>query len=203
MPERLTGLVGILLAAGRGTRFGGDKLLAALPTGEPMALAAARHLRHGLAPGVPVLAVLRPEQATLGSLLAAEGVQPVFSAEARAGMGRALAAGVGASPRAAGWVVALADMPALRPASIAAVAAALEGGASLAAPVHAGQRGHPVGFAAPWGEALAGLAGDKGARDLLAAAGDRLVPLPTDDPGVLFDVDTPRDLLSLSAAAYP
>jgi molybdenum cofactor cytidylyltransferase len=197
---RAAPLVGILLAAGRGTRFGSDKLVARLPGGEALALAAARHLQEGLGDGAGLLAVLRPEQAELGERLAEAGYELVVSEEARAGMGRSLALAVTASPDAGGWLVALADMPAIRPQIIAQVAAALGPGASIAAPFHAGRRGHPVGFAATWRDALMRLDGDIGARDLLRQAGDTLLRIETDDPGVLLDVDTRDDLAILRDA---
>jgi molybdenum cofactor cytidylyltransferase len=193
-------LAGILLAAGRASRFGADKLLAPLPSGEPLALAAARHLWQGLGPDSRLLAVLRPEQAELGERLAAAGFELVVSDETRAGMGRSLALAVAASPDAGGWLVALADMPAIRPETIARVAAALGAGASIAAPFHAGRRGHPVGFAASWRDALMRLDGDIGARDLLRGAGDALLGIETDDPGVLLDIDTRDDLAILRDA---
>ncbi|UCE32671.1 MAG: NTP transferase domain-containing protein, partial [Burkholderiales bacterium] len=62
----------------------------------------------------------------------------------------------------------------------------------IAAPTHAGQRGHPVAFGATHLAALARLAGDQGARALLQAHPVTLVP--TDDPGTIRDVDTPGDL---------
>lgn len=194
--------VGILLAAGRASRFGADKLLAPLQSGELVAVAAARHLRQGLGdggdPSGRLLAVLRPEQAELCEQLAAAGYELVVSDEARAGMGRSLALAVAASPDAGGWLVALADMPAIRPRTITQVAATLAAGASIAAPFHAGRRGHPVGFAASWRGALTRLDGDIGARDLLREAGDTLVRIETDDGGVLLDVDTPGDLARLN-----
>jgi molybdenum cofactor cytidylyltransferase len=51
-----------------------------------------------------------------------------------------------------------------------------------------------VGFAAVWRTELAALAGDRGARDILAARGAELVLLPTEDAGVLRDVDRVGDL---------
>jgi molybdenum cofactor cytidylyltransferase len=190
-------LVGILLAAGRSTRFGSDKLLAPLPAGEPIALAAARHLRDGLlATGAStrLVAVVRPEQAKLAQLLATSGYELAVCATAHLGMGHSIAAGVAATLDAAGWVIALADMPAIRPASIARVATALQAGADAAAPFHAGRRGHPVGFAASRGEALLALTGDSGARALLADTGLALARVDTDDRGVLIDIDTRADL---------
>jgi hypothetical protein len=82
---------------------------------------------------------------------------------------------------------------------IAAVAAALANGASLVAPAHGGRRGHPVGFAARWRADLLGLRGDEGARQILAAHADELVLLPTDDTGVLRDVDRVADLAAQAA----
>ena len=62
-------IVGILLAAGRGTRFGSDKRLYPLSDGTPMAVAAARNLRPACD---RLIAVLRPDSETLAGLLAAE-----------------------------------------------------------------------------------------------------------------------------------
>ncbi|MEJ2577126.1 MAG: NTP transferase domain-containing protein, partial [Gammaproteobacteria bacterium] len=64
----------------------------------------------------------------------------------------------------------------------------------LVAPRCDGRRGHPVGFSARWGAALAGLSGDQGARELLARYPDRLQLVDTDDRGVLADIDHPSDM---------
>ena len=185
------GIVGLLLAAGEGRRFGSDKLLHPLADGTPMAVASARTLRRACPRSI---AILRPEQTVLAGLLAAEGLELVTCAEASAGMGHSLAAGVAASRDAAGWLVALADMPFLQAATLQRVAEALAGGAALVAPVHRGLRGHPVAFAPRWRDELLALGGDAGARAILAGHRDLLCKLETDDPGVLRDVDTPADL---------
>jgi len=187
-------IVGLLLAAGQGRRFGGDKLLQALADGTPVAVAAARALKAACADSI---AVLRPEQDALALLLEAEGLRVVRCAAARAGMGHSLAAGVAASGDADGWVVALADMPRIRVATLRAVADAIAGAAPLAAPAYAGQRGHPVGFAARWRDALLALEGDEGARAILRQSASLLEIVETDDLGVLQDVDTPADLAAL------
>lgn len=143
-------IVGILLAAGRGSRFGSDKLLHPLADGTPMAVAAAASLLQACG---RVIAVLRP-----------------------------------------GWLVALADMPFIAPASHHAVATNLRAGASLAASEFAGRRGHPVGFAGKWRDQLAQLGGDQGGKSILDAHAQGLVLCRVDDPGVLCDIDRPEDL---------
>ena len=58
------------------------------------------------------------------------------------------------------------------------------------------QAGHPVGFRREYREALQGLAGDTGAREIVMRArsqGD-VLDLSLDDAGVIFDIDTLEDL---------
>jgi molybdenum cofactor cytidylyltransferase len=133
----------------------------------------------------------------LAAALGAVGLRIVEHGGADGGIGTSLAAGVAAAPDAAGWLIALGDMPWVQPETISALTQALARGASLVAPLHAGRRGHPVGFAALWRDQLLNLKGDQGARDLIAAQAGQLLLLPTEDPGVLLDVDTPADFPSL------
>jgi molybdenum cofactor cytidylyltransferase len=150
---------------------------------------------RGLAAGVDrAVAVVRPGDDRLPPLLEAAGLRVVVNERAADGMGSSLACGVAAAPDAAGWVIALADMPFIRADTVSAVARALGSGAVVAAPSHAGRRGHPVGFAAAFRRELEALSGDRGARSLLARHADRLTLVPSDDPGVLRDVDRRQDL---------
>jgi len=184
-------VVGVLLAGGASTRFGSDKLLHPLADGTPIAVASLRNLRAALP---RIVAVVRPGADALAHLLCEDGAEVAVCDRADDGMGRTLAHAVGASRDATGWVVALADMPFIRPDTIRRVAARLEAGAALVAPRYAGERGHPVGFAARFGAALGELTGDAGARDLLRAESGALELIDCDDPGVVHDVDTPADL---------
>ena len=177
----------LLLAAGRGRRFGSDKLLHPVAGGIPLALAAARNLQAAL-PGA--LAVVNGENPELMALLEEAGLRTTVCPHAAQGMGASLAWGVAQTRNADGWLIALADMPWVRPDTILAVAGAVAGGLDIAAPVFQGKRGHPVAFGREHGGELAGLAGDEGARHLLAAHAARLLRLDCDDPGVIRDVDT-------------
>jgi len=182
--------VALLLAAGRGRRFGADKRWQVVD-GVPMALASARAV---LAAVPRVVAVVRAEDSALAGALAELGCHPVTCPDADRGMGLSLAAGVQASIDAAGWLVALADMPWVQPATHAAVLGALTAGASVARACHGGRAGHPVGFDRRWRDALLALDGDEGARRIVQRAGPALVHCEVGDPGCLRDVDRPMDL---------
>lgn len=190
-------IVGIVLAAGVGLRYDPSgarlKLLEPSPAGahvgQPIAVAATRSVRSAVS---QVIAVVRPAvtepQRRLHALLTAEGCHLAVCERADDGMGASLACGVRAAADAAGWIVALADMPAVEPATIAAVAAALRNGADAAAPFYQGRRGHPVGFSRACFAELAALGADHGARSVLQAHPP--VRIEVDDPGCLFDIDT-------------
>jgi molybdenum cofactor cytidylyltransferase len=182
-------IVGILLAAGSATRFGGEKLRAALPDGTPIGVAALALLASAVD---AVVAVVRPHDDVLATAFATRGARVTRCPEAAMGMGVSLAWGIRAAPVAAGWLVALADMPWVQPATVRGVADALRRGVPLAAPSRLGQRGHPVGFGADFYAELSALSGDEGARPILAR--HRVALIDTEDGGVLRDVDTQQDL---------
>ena len=182
---------GILLAAGASRRFGSDKLLHPLAGQEPIAVAALGKLRAA----VPhVIAVVRPGVPLLENRLSEAGATVVLCADADEGMGTSLATAVSVSGAADGWIVALADMPYIRPDTIAKIAAALAAGAPIVAPTYRGERGHPVGFSAQFRGALQALRGDEGARLLLKQYAALVRLIEVDDPGVCRDIDTPDDL---------
>ena len=107
------------------------------------------------------------------------------------GMGDSIAAGVRATAQAGGWLVLPGDLPLVQPASLRAVAEALQR-ASLVLPLYRGIRGHPVGFAAEHGPALQALRGAQGAAAIVRAA--KPLQLELDDEGIVTDIDTVDDL---------
>jgi molybdenum cofactor cytidylyltransferase len=189
-------VVGLLLAGGSAQRFGDNKLLQRLPDGELIVVASARALMAGTD---RCIALIRPGQPQLAQALAGLEVDIIEVANAQEGMGSTLASGIQDTRNAAGWLVALGDMPCLKTETVRAVANAIREGADIVAPFHDGRRGHPVGFAARWGDALGALRGDAGARDILREHANEIVRVPVDDPGCLLDIDTPADLLALKA----
>lgn len=141
------------------------------------------------------MAVVRPNAGETAAALAEEGCEVAICESAAEGMGASLAWAVRCAGQAPGYLVALADMPFIRPSSIAAVRDALAGGAALAAPYFRARRGHPVGIAGRFAPELVALRGDEGAKGLLAAHAAELVKVPLGDPGVIRDIDIPADLV--------
>ena len=181
----------VLLAAGAGSRFGGEKLLHPLDDGVAIAAHAARNL---VAAGLEVIAVVRWGDFPLYNMLEEEGCQVTMFQGAARGMGASLAHGVAQARGADGWVIALADMPRIAPDTIKKVIAALAEGASIVAPVRKGERGHPVGFGAQLRDELLALDGDQGARAVIERHREAVKLIECDDPGIVLDIDRKTDL---------
>ena len=191
----------IVLAAGRGSRFGGPQHKLEQPFDGSTVLGAT--LRHAIETQLPVVVVTTAALVPLvAGLLATRDILVLSAGEAARGMGCSIAAGVVERSGAPGWIVLPGDMPLLRPDTMLAVATALEQHPVVYAQ-HRGRRGHPVAFAAELYSELILLDGDDGARRVLARYPSH--GLEVDDPGVLLDVDTPSDLdlLKASIVALP
>ena len=188
-------IIGILLAAGSSKRFGSDKLMQTMADGQPVAVHACRSLLAGTD---QVLAVVRPGSGVLADRLRAEGAHVRICTDAEQGMGTSLAFGISASPEAAGWLIALADMPYIDPATINKIAESVRGGALIAAPSWQGRRGHPVGFSYALREPLIRLSGDIGAKSVIQSHREQLHVIECEDSGSVRDIDRPDDLIQLN-----
>jgi molybdenum cofactor cytidylyltransferase len=190
----------IVLAAGLGSRYtgAGHKLEQLLdePGGAGAGAAAVLSLtlRHAVESRLPLLVVTTAELAPLAQTeVAARDVLviPKAAPQRGRGMGDSIAAGVSARADSPGWLLLPADMPRVKPATLQAVAQALQGHA-VAFAQHQGRRGHPVAFSPELYSELSALTGDEGARRLVARYPSHAVDV--DDPGVLIDIDTSEDL---------
>jgi len=184
-------IVGILLAAGSASRFGGGKLLAPLEDGTSLGV---RSLMNLLACVNSVVAVVRPGDQALARAFSDHGAELTVCPYAANGMGQSLAWAIRATPLAKAWVIALADMPWIEIATTQRIADALARGAELVAASHQGVRGHPVGFSRRYYGELAALSGDEGAKSLVRGHERELQLIETDDAGISRDVDTRADL---------
>jgi molybdenum cofactor cytidylyltransferase len=184
----------IVLAAGAGSRFGGPTHKLSQRLGHSSVLGST--LRNALDTRMPVVVVTTELLSDAARrLVAARDVVVLPAADSAAaeplGMGYSIATGVAARPDASGWLVLPGDMPLVRASTLLAVARSLDQHAVAFAQFR-GRRGHPVGFAAELYSELVTLAGDEGARRLVARYPAQGVEV--DDDGVLIDVDTEEDL---------
>lgn len=193
MHDDVPRLTGILLAAGKGTRFdpagARSKLLQPLPDGAAVVVAAARNLLAALP---DVLAVIRPDSDALALELKAVGCRITRCPNAEQGLAASLVHALAQASQAQGWVIALGDMPYVQPATMRALAAAIAQGAQIAVPTNRARRGNPVAFGRAYLPDLLRLHGDEGARHLLKTM--PVVEIATDDPGIFQDIDTWADL---------
>ncbi len=183
-----------ILAAGRGTRFGGGKVLAELG-GVPIVR---RAVDAALASGLrPVVTVVGPGFGTIERVLPA-GVDVVTAPAARLGIAHSLRALIRTLE---GWrqvgavCVGLGDQPYVGADAYRRLRDAFDAGADLAVATYGGQRQNPVLIGrAHWPSALT-LRGDVGARALM----DRVpvVDVECDGTGRPDDVDTLADLARL------
>jgi molybdenum cofactor cytidylyltransferase len=195
-------VAGLILAAGRGTRFGAAPKLLAEFRGKPLvrhvaeaALASAAH------PVVVVTGHRAPEvEAALAGLPLALARNPDFAD----GLSTSLKRGFAALPaEAAAAIVLLGDMPLVDAALIdRLIRRWSEARPAALVPVSGGRRGNPVVLSAVLAPEIARLAGDAGAGPLLRGRGD-VVEEPVHAPGVLHDVDTPDALAGLRGERAP
>ena len=187
----------VVLAAGRSSRFGVGHHKLAQSLGETTVLAQtlgnaiATHLRTVVVTIAAFVDVARSSVAARDVVVLPEVGSDGGS---QLGMGASIAAGVGASPDSSGWLMLPGDMPMIRPATVLAVASALDHHPVAYAQFRA-RRGHPVGFAAELYPELTALSGDEGARRIVARY--PAFPVELDDAGILVDIDTEGDLEAL------
>jgi CTP:molybdopterin cytidylyltransferase MocA len=185
---------GVLLAAGAGTRLGGDVPKPLVPfRGRPLLEWPLAALRDGGAERVLVV--------TGAARFAVPGAEVVHCAGWAEGVTASLRAGLAAAAAggAEAVVIALADQPLLDARAVARVLAAR-------APVQAdavratydGTPNHPTVLESALFGAVARLRGDTGARPLLADPATRVKLVACDGLGSPADADTPAALAALA-----
>ncbi len=190
----------IILAGGRGRRFDhsgkSDKLLATVG-GVP----ALGHVISNLKTMVDdVLVVTRPEgnSAAICNIADLFGADSAICSDADSGMGHTLAWGTSQAvakydPQA--MIVSLGDMPFVLGTTVHALMRHIKNAEDIAVPKFQERIGNPVAFGSAHFAALGQLAGDRGARQLIASLHPTEVSV--DDPGIFEDIDTPDDLNAL------
>lgn len=193
----------LILAAGPGSRFGGDKLLAPM-AGRPLVrhvidtVATAR--QDGVLAGA--VAVVAAADGPLRDVFRQQGIEVTENDAPKAGLARSLQLGLAALARpgrevpVGAAVVLLGDQPGVRPATIAALVDAWRTGPCVIIrpryAAHPGDPGHPVVLDRSAWTLAEELEGDTGLGVILRAR-PGLVSL-IDVPGANPDIDTPADL---------
>ena len=176
----------VLLAAGRGSRFGRDKLNERFRDRPLWTWAAEAAEIAGFAQKY----IVRAKPAASGLR---DGWIEVINSAATRGMGTSIAAGVEAAQNCSRIIVALADMPLVEPAHLARLA--LESGTVFTC-YGDGKSGCPAAFPQEVFTQLRSLAGNAGAKSLPLADVSIIRPA---NPSSLTDVDTPQDLAGISS----
>lgn len=184
----------LLLAAGVSRRFGSDKRQALLPGGLSLLETSITAIQ---ASGLPLQVCVAAADEMLARALLGRGIETRVCLRAGEGMGATLAEGVAGLPAWDAILVALADMPLIRPASYSQVAACASRD-RICVPRRDGKRGHPVAFGAAFRDELAQCDGDHGARWVIDRHPQAIHWLDLDDPGIFLDIDTEAALRALS-----
>jgi nicotine blue oxidoreductase len=163
----VTSVVGVLLAAGAGERFGGPKALARDEDGTSWLLRSVQALR----PCSEIVVVLGAEAERAAALLPMS-VSRIRADDWSEGMGASLRAGLAALERTTheSALVSLVDLPDVGADVVARLAATATGTGDLARAAYDGVPGHPVLIGRDhWRGVIGSATGDRGARDYLAA----------------------------------
>jgi molybdenum cofactor cytidylyltransferase len=179
--------IGVVLAAGGSTRFGGDKLLFRY-RGKPLVWWAAEALRRG---GLEVYLVAARREVAQA---AGEVYGVIYNPWWRLGLSTSVKAAAVALLDKKCIVWMLGDMPCVKPSTVAAVAGRCKGG--LVVPTYRGARGNPVASCRDVYPKVFELEGDVGLRALFGKV--PLEAVEVEDPGILIDVDAQDDLKKLN-----
>ncbi len=183
----------VVLAAGTSSRLGQPKQLLDLG-GEPV-------LNHvlraaAMAPLGGTVLVLGHEARTIGSAVGDFGQIPIFNADFAEGQSTSLKAGIAALPSSAtAALILLGDQPLVTPALIGQVIDRfIEGGRTdrFVQTRYGDIPAPPVLISRDWFDAVGGISGDQGARELLRDHHDRVDFVESDDDRPL-DIDTLDD----------
>jgi xanthine dehydrogenase accessory factor len=181
----------ILLAAGRSSRYPGNKLLVPL-RGRPLVL----HTLEALAscPFDELLVVLGHDAQVIRPLLEGYPCRWVLNPDYESGMSGSIRAGLKAlHSESAGVLICLGDMPLLRPAALHRLCQAFRSNPErITAPLAAGRQANPVIIPRCYWPEIETLRGDVGCKGIIERHPREITYVPLPMLGVLQDADTPE-----------
>jgi CTP:molybdopterin cytidylyltransferase MocA len=184
-------IVGIVLAAGRSERMG--KLKPLLPCGRTTFLGAILDtLAASAADDVRVILGHGADEVRSATGLPDELFR--YNPDHAAGMLTSVQCGIRSLPRSTlGFLIWPVDHPLVTVETVDLLLGELSrGDPAVVLPVHGGQRGHPVLFAAALAVELMEAPASEGARAVVRAHRSDRIEVPVEDPGVITDIDTPE-----------
>ncbi len=199
-PARLPRVAAIVLAAGRASRMGSNKLVAEVG-GKPLIRHVVEAAMHSAA--APVIVVTGNEGAAVRKALVSPAPVFVDNPDFSKGLSASLKCGLNALPaNCDGALVLLGDMPGVGAGLIDKLIAAFDPGEERAICVatHGGQRGNPVLWARRFFPEMLAIEGDVGARQLMEQYGELVCEVEAGDDAPLVDIDTPDALRRYRAA---
>ncbi len=189
----------VVLASGYSRRFGGNKLVAPLPSGVSV-------LEQTLSVYKLVFdsvwLVHRNDDFDLSQI--AEkivGVRSVINGQASHGMSQSIVAAVRQTKPRQGWLFALADMPYVSALTIEAIveqaaenAIVIPRIASESNAENASRLGNPVFIGRAFADQLLQIEGDVGAKSVVQSNQHHHVYVDCNDVGIVADIDRPEDI---------
>ena len=197
-PQRAPRVAAVVLAAGKSSRMGANKLLADLG-GQPMIRRTVAAMRQA---ADETIVVTGRDAGEVRAALEGLPVRFVHNENFAEGLSTSLRAGIAAlSPDTDAAVIALGDMPLVTADAVRRLIAAYSPAEhrSVIVPVFGAERGNPVLWGRQHFDALKQLTGDRGARALFDQYADEIVEVAMADDAVLMDADTPEALAALRA----
>jgi len=188
MIHQLSKVSGVILAAGKASRMGRDKL--SLPfRGMPLLQHVVNAAREST---LNDITVVLPRNSELETTVDFTGCNVVTSIHRDMGQAQSLQTGLrSVMDLADGCMVLLGDQPLITPASIDMLVGAFSQQPECwVAPVQEDMRGNPITIPSAWFPRVFELEGDTGARPLLAERGVALRLVRVNEIGPFIDVDT-------------
>ena len=182
----------IVLAAGRSTRMGRNKLVLPLD-GKPVLQRVLDALKGSKVDETVV--VLGGGAEEVRRMIDLRGAKVVVNRHYAEGMSTSIKAGLASVSRSADAVIiVLGDQPLLSAALVdSLIHGFLAEGAPVVVPVHLRKRGNPVLFARSIFPEVMKISGDRGAKSVMVAHGDDVREVRAIGAGAAIDVDTPSD----------
>lgn len=189
-------VIGVLLAAGRGRRLGGNKQLTPWPTPSSSGTLIESAFDRISVACDEIVVVLGHRQGEIQDALRPR-VHATLRADADADMSRSIQVGLEFALQVKDVtcvLLQLADHPEVAPSTLESLVTAACCRDVVVAPCYQGSHGHPIAIPTRRGREIleANLSG--GLAQWFREDDSRRVFVEVDDPGVVLDIDTPQDL---------